>query len=637
MLKAADIPAAEWPQTLLRAALWLPLLLIVYAAYEDILLFLDASYYLYLNLLRQDFALLEPSSRSVQFLQQLPVLGLIWLQVENLDVLKFVAGGWNLFLPLGLTALSYAVLPAQAKHMFVFPLAAYVAGALVSFFPTVTDAPAATAYFWLLLLMLLYTQRWRRSCWLLPLVALPALFLHEAMVFLAPLLMTAAATRWRRTQASGWRVLYVLLLVYFLFATMLALQHIIEPRSVSNRSGFLSMLLSFKWYLWQDGGYNIPAMLSVFGLPLMFLLWLPWRYPALSLPRRHAVLLAVVLTTLYSVFAATLLLLQAQQVIQYSVFAQFAARAHAALVSFPLGIMLLLSCNREDSGQQLYLRAIAVLLLVICVTSCLSHVQGLQRWQAFVQAYRETLQQGQGYISWQQAFSTVPHMYELGSAWTNPLMSLFLSPQGKVTAIIDNRHPQRKVQIFDPCSGQDLPQSVYFDFSTYRQQLQTGVCRGQAQRYATAAEFPALSFTATGRLPGVAASSGWQPSPQAVPDRAGWRMQGGRARLELDRPLPQQFELTLQLATWGRSVGDTLMVRSGGSEASLQLIAGNSQYRLLLSLLQPTAAIEFVLPAWSPDATSASSAAPIEEAVGVALFRLDIDPVRAGSAGSDDS
>lgn len=631
------MPAAEWSQKLLQAALWLPLLLIVYAAHEDIVLFLDATYYLYLNLLRQDFALLEPSSRSVQFLQQLPVLGLIWLQVENLGVLKFVAGGWNLFLPLGLTALSYAVLPAQAKHMYMFPLAAYVAGALVSFFPTVTDAPAATAYFWLLLLMLLYAQHWRRGYWLLPLVALPALFLHEAMVFLGPLLMAAAALRWRRTQLPGWRLLYALLLVYFLCATLLALQHIIEPRSVANRSGFLSMLLSFKWYVWLDGGYNIPAMLSVFGLPLMFLLWLPWRYPACSLPRRQAMLLVVVLTVLYSLLAATLLLLQAQQVIQYSVFAQFAARAHAALVSFPLGIMLLLSCDREHSGQQLYLRAIAVLLLVICVVSCLSHVHGLQRWQAFVQAYREALQQGQGYISWQQAFSTVPHMYELGSAWTNPLVSLFLSPQGKVTAIIDNRKPQQKLQIFDPCSGQDLPQSVYFDFSTYRQQLQSGVCRGQAQRYATAAEFPALSFTATGRLPGVAASSGWQPSPQAVPDRAGWRMQGRQARLELDRPLPQQFTLTLQLAAWGRSAGDTLMVRSGGSEASLQLAAGISQYRLSLRLLQPTAAIEFALPAWSPDAASASSGAQSEETVAVALFGLDIDRLADGSAGSDDS
>jgi len=620
--------SADRLQLVLMAALCLPLLLVLYAGLNDIVLFLDAAYYLYLNLIRQGFALLEPSSRTVQFLQQLPVVVLIWMKVENLAVLKVIAGTWNLLLPLVLTALTYLVLPQQTKQFFVFPLAAYVAGALVSFFPTITDAPAAAAYFWLLLCLVLCAERWRFGHWLTLMVAIPALFLHESMVFLGPILFTAALLRWRSARHSQWRWLCAFLMLWFLLVSVLAMQHIFEPRSVANRSGFLITLLGFKWYVWKAGSYNIAAVLSVYGLSLMFLFWMGWQLTTQTVQRQHAVVGLVMLSVFYMLFASVLLMLQMQGEISYSIFSQFAARAHATLVSFPLGIMLLLSWSRGSDGKLVYVRGIAVLLLVISVATCVSHAHGMQRWNAFLYAYAETLEQRQGYVSWQQAFASVPDMYELGSGWTNPLMSLFLADQGKVNSIIDNHDPQRRIQIFNPCTAEHLPRTKYFDFTAYQENLQVGVCRGQAQQFAApsaAADFARIHFTGTRPAPALAASSGWQSVPESSRGQSGWRMQGTHARLELEQALPQQFDLLLRLAARGPVVGGQLIVRIGATKRQLVLTEGMQQVRMTLRLAAPAAAIEFDLPALISGADQPAPAAVAEQADGIILLELDIE------------
>lgn len=618
-----------WFKVLVFTTLMLPVLLIIYAGVNDIVLYLDAAYYLQQNLVHESFVLVEPSSRSVQVLQQWPVLLAIQLGVDDLQAMKLIAGCWNLLLPLTLTALIYPIIPARSKWLFVFPLAAYVGGSLASFFPTITDAPPASGYFWLLMFMVLYAERLRWGWLATLLLALPAMYLHESLVFLGPLLLIAAAFRLLHPDGAGrlspGRVrtaFYVILIVCFLLATMLALQHIIEPRSVANRSGFLTGLLEFKWYSWHGEKFNTAAILSVYGLPLMFLLWLGSQFAPASFNRHYAPLLIVNLGLLFAVFALVLAVLIANDARLYGVGSQFAARAHATLVSFPLAILLLLSVFRGAVASPLYVRGMAILLVLMSLASCLSHYYGIKRWDQFTDAFQASLGRHQGYVSWSQAFSEVPYMYEFGSAWTNQITSLMLSRHGQVEAIIDNRQGLNLIDVFDPCALAALPASTYFDFSSYRAHVRNGVCRGVAQKFAaplTSATAYRIDFKDTlavmqmAELVGFSYAKPW-----------GRRIEGEQARLLLTQPLPQHFTLRITARSFAPDSGQHVTVAIGKQQARFTLTQDSHDYLIPFHLQQPAATIRFQIPAPTQPADLGSNADRPRQRIG--LIAISIEP-----------
>jgi len=98
-------------------------------------------------------------------------------------------------------------------------------------FALIAEASTAVPYFWLLLFSVLFGPLGRRGRIVVAAMAVPALLLHEATVFLGPLLAAAALVRARGEEGAPARFLY-LLCAWFGLAALVAADFV---RACSHR------------------------------------------------------------------------------------------------------------------------------------------------------------------------------------------------------------------------------------------------------------------------------------------------------------------------------------------------------------------------------------------------------------------
>src|SRR5262249_5403721 len=154
--------------------------------------------------------------------------------------------GLQLF-PVLLTALAWPMLPAGRKHFFVFPLAHYFAGTTGAAFGAIAAGPTAAAIFWLLLFFVLFRMRQSRAIDFGFVLPAGPLALHEAMVFLGPVLALAVLWRAAKAEQRGDRIALVLLAALFVAGAIVHADFIARPRFVGHGAGFLGALLAGGW------------------------------------------------------------------------------------------------------------------------------------------------------------------------------------------------------------------------------------------------------------------------------------------------------------------------------------------------------------------------------------------------------
>ena len=582
---AADIAKVAGGLLILTAAMH------TIAAANFLVLFLDGAYYLFGVINRSDFVSIEPTSQTVQLLQQTPVILALRFGVHDLEALMIIAGLSNLLLPLLLTSSCYWILPNQYKAFFIFPLLHYLFGALASWFPTVTDAPPAAAYFWMLFYLILFRSTTAWSVTLCAVIALPALYLHEALSFLAPFLIIAALWRFKNATSRFLRVLFLLLSGWFVFIGYTQFIAILYPRDIGNRSGFLSQLLEWKWLYWD--GINAAVVLSL--LAAILLLWVfvdNLRDAGRGMLPKTRFVRWVAPFLLGGVMLALLILLLFD-VRWYGLNTQFAARAQATLLTVPLATLVLVSIFKPSIQYAWQDRLYLVLIVVLTLGILGSHSIGLSRWTDYVRDFRSLLQNQAGFIPFDQAVAALPlgrreEFQKISSVWTNPVISYLLSPQRRVATIIGNNPQTIRWQPFEPCDPIQLPKGG-FETTPYLEAIAAQGCAGGApygvRLYGHAQFNQPVNSSFISEITGLYNYESWgcwSDSDQVV--------------FHFKQPLPKQFTLIIGIHAFGPNVGAPIVVTAGVAQAIFTAQARPQTYKLAFTLPVPTDTLVFKVP-----------------------------------------
>ncbi|HXP77901.1 MAG TPA: hypothetical protein VN823_27445 [Stellaceae bacterium] len=436
----------------------------VYAAVELRGLYADGSAFLLRMMESGGFFLANPPRRIAHILQQLPVVLAMRLGVTHAGLLGWLFGLAMHLVPLALVAACYWLSPRGKKAYFLFPLFHYLAGSQAAGFAGIAEAPMASAYFWFLLFLIVFR---RVPPWALALAALPALSLHEAFLFLGPVLALASAWRARSERATGTRVIFRALAVWFVLIAAMQIGYIVTVPDSSSRDSFIGVMLGLGFLIdpsdgFGHGGVNIPALMGIMAAGAVGL--------AGRLERRASVLVAS--------FALLCAMLVAGTAISEGFFApalQFQARGYGAVLSLPLSALFLLSL-RNPAWATLWTRpAVVSIVLVLALGQLGWQALGTWYWSRYIEDFRAVLSTHRGLVSWPEAVAGLPPdrarlLWRLSWYWTNPSLSIVLSPDGKVAALVDNPVPVRW-QPFDPADPDELPAGPLIDTGLYRAAL----------------------------------------------------------------------------------------------------------------------------------------------------------------------
>jgi hypothetical protein len=438
----------------------------IYAAFAWRSLYADGFLYFTEVIVSRSFALTEPARLTVHILQQFPTVLALHLGVAHLETLVVIYGLSLQTLPLVLTVACYPVLPREQKPLFLFPLAHYLFGTMAAAFVPVVEGPVAAAYFWLLLFLVLFGQG-RRVVITVVCLAPPALYLHETTVLLMPILSVAAAVRARAEASRPMRALFWLLAGWFMVIAIVQAGFIIHPRSAERRLDVL-MTARALFGIGNLNGANVPALMSIAAVAAAAAIY--------RLRARGRASWWVVLT--FAAFSAALLVATLVRGESGRLFApglQFAGRNLAVVVSAPLAV-LLLACLRRGAGRSLWLAPpITAVVLILAVGQATWHAIGIHYWSQFTQDFRALLASHQGYVHWREALADLSpaqatRLQRLDWSWTNPLMSIVLSPGGRVGTVIGPLN-ERGWAPFDPMQPDQLPRAPQFDYAAYLRAL----------------------------------------------------------------------------------------------------------------------------------------------------------------------
>ena len=443
----------------------------LYAALELRILYADGSHVLLQMLEKRGFHFIEPSRFYVEFMYMTPVVIAIKLGVDSIPVLIIFYGITIYLLPLLLTSICYFVLPHDKKSFFIFPLLHYLAGTMSSSFGGLLEGPVAAAYFWLLLYLLLF--RFERKVWMVVvLLALPAVFLHEVMFFLAPLLAAVAGWRASQEQQKAGAMRFALLAIWFLVIAAVQIYFIINPRDPANRSFFFQNFIHLRWLVKTSGQVNVPALAGLFAILVSAGIAVIERFVERTILEKVWWLLVIGFAMVsLSMIAVTFV---SEKFI--TVRMQFDARNQAAFISFPLALFAVLSTVHPPMTFLWKRRQNIGVIIILAVTVLTWHVVATHRWKIYLNDFRSILSTSQGLITYKQAYGKVPddrksNFQNMSWRHTNPTLSFLLSPKGRVTAIIAN--PDLGLwEPFDPTNPQSLPRGRFFDSGPYRATLE---------------------------------------------------------------------------------------------------------------------------------------------------------------------
>lgn len=470
---AADPLGAEAARFVHRAgftALVATAAVAMYAALELRPLYADAAYYLQRILEFEDFFLAAPARRTVEWIRQTPVLAAAKFGVTDLRALSFLLSLSFALTPIAITALCWTVLPRERKAFFVFPLLHFFAGTLAGIFSAQQEGAAAAAGFWFILLFLLFRTTNTRAVDISIALSVPIVVLHEAMLFLGPVLAFAAAVRAREAPVRADRIAFVLLALWCLIAAAIQVDFIANPRHAGHGAGYLRDFLKGAWLVGENGSINLSAALGMAGLALVGVLALLQMRDE-SRWRRTGWMLVVG----FGGIAACALVFLAVADRMLDMGPQFRSRNHCLLLSLPLALAALYAYLRPDSFRVSVIRQAAVLCAVMAAAGAAWQIVGVVQWSRSLAVFRSMLSENRGFVEWDEALARLPPerrrlMRLMIHEWVVSPMSIVLSPGGKVSTIVGVTKP-RGFRPFDPLDPEKLPGSRYWDTAPYRATL----------------------------------------------------------------------------------------------------------------------------------------------------------------------
>jgi hypothetical protein len=409
------------------------------------------------------FVLAKPARWAISVLQQAPTLVALKLGMMNLIRLAMLYSATMELLPLAFVAASYLVLPKGKKAFFIFPLIFYLAGAQAAAFEPIAEGPAATAYFWFLLFVIVF--RAKSPVWQMVTLAaaIPAVQSHEVMIFLAPVLAFAALRHAAAEASKRSRLIFRVMAAWFGIVAVAQLDFTLFHSYAENRADLIASMLAMK-FVAAGYGVNVPTVLGILAIVIMAVLC--WLESPTATPWKRRVSWILVCAFAVTCLAAVVGTTQSSYLFQPSL--QFAARDYGAFISLPLAAIFLTYQDRAAALLPWTRGAVVATLACLALGQFGWHAIGLRHWSEFLDKFGEILATHRGMVSVREAEAA--GLKPMSWPFTYPSLSIVLSPNGHVASMIV---PPRDVkwQRFDPANPRELPQSRWFDMSIYRETL----------------------------------------------------------------------------------------------------------------------------------------------------------------------
>jgi hypothetical protein len=449
------------------------LLLNIYASLAQRGLYADGASRLLGIIEHGGFILFETARQSIGALEQGPTVLALKFGVVDLYGLGVIFGLTLQLLPLAFVAACYPALPRQHRILWIFPLVFYLVGAQTAAFAPIAEGATATAYFWLVLILVTCRAQGPHGYVALVALAAPALYAHEVMVLLAPVLAAAAGLRATRERTVPACLGFGLLAAWFLVVAAAQIEFTVHPRDLTNRTSFIADMVEFR-FIADAHGLNVPTVLGLLALAVSSGLCLQQaRWPG---RRPLAAAIVVGFGTLCAAAAVGPLLSD----LLFWPALQFAARYYCAFLSLPLGGAFLICAVRPHFCAIWAKPPVLAVMVVLAVGQFGWQATGTYEWSRLIDGWRTVLSSHRGIIPWQEARRALrPLLPATGNdpvakwavfGWTFPSLSILLAPNGKVASII--AAPSNVGwQPFDPGEPAQLPRSPLLDFSAYRKAL----------------------------------------------------------------------------------------------------------------------------------------------------------------------
>ena len=527
----------------------------VYAALSFCAFYADGAHWFFMMLQSQGFSeFIEPSRRSVFFLQQFPTFIALKFGIKNIWFLSFIYNLTLELLPLLLTIASVLFLPKDKKYYLIFPFIFYFFGVQSSGFAPIGEAATAAAYFWVLFYFILFSELSVRRAIFFFLVSLPVIWLHQVWSFLGVLMIFILLWRIKSIKNIILRLLLNCMVLWYFLIVCLQASWIIAPRDAGNRDGFFSSFVSLDW-LAYPGGVNLPA---AFGLFLIFIILIRTVLSrSFACCKRRWFDQFLLIFTLATVIASLWATIAGINIFMPST--NFHARNHGALLSGPLALLCFLFAAGIISESYLKQSTLKYLLIILASGVLIWQIIGVSFWRSYVTNFQAMLNSGSGYIALEDAMQPLSIVQKKNIntftwPWTNPTMSYLLSKDGVVTTIISNQNILAW-QPFDPANLSSLPHNSYFDTSPYINAV--SVKLGTTFYNLTTNSLPIGMMS----VEGMSYGEGW----------ARW----SNSRLILfkfNSALPSSFNLYLDVSSvYGPNIGKPFVVHVGERKASFEI------------------------------------------------------------------
>jgi hypothetical protein len=392
-------------------------------------LYADGAFHVTQIVGHQSFFFTAPARTIATFLVQAPEVMAVMLGVT---APQLIATGFSVttnVLPGFVFLLCYLVLSRAERWFFVFPAFVYFAGILSAQFASVTEGLVSTAYVWLLFYLLLFGQLSVWGLGLILLLSVGAIVLHEEMSFLGPVLIAAGWLRWRDVKTRPAQLALGLAMLAITIGTAVGTWWALLPHTPQSRTDLISGLVHLQWLFVPALGCNLPAALGLAAGMAIF--------TCILVPRASR---AVILT--FFIISAGLAVASFWERHLTIPWGQYAARDNAALLSFPLMILVLVA-HRLPGVFILPFRPIAAIVMMLGICVSLWHIQATEKWWAFLSHFRSVLASNNGIVPSAALFNPPGTRQEKLSrlmiwSWNNPDLSILALPRRCMTSVIAN-------------------------------------------------------------------------------------------------------------------------------------------------------------------------------------------------------
>lgn len=441
-----------------------------YAAWNSRGLYLDGTFVLYRIAESGWFFLPAPARTTVDLIRQAPIVLLTKYTdlslVHRGQIFSLVMSA----LPALLIVACWFIAPRERKSWILFPLTYLLIGVSPAAFMSQTEASIGTAYFWVLLFLLMFQTRTSISQVLFLALCIPTFQLIEAGCLLTPVLLLVCVLRWRLAEGLGERVFLAVSAALIISITIYQVRWAIWPNVPEDRELFLSGLQHFD-FLSYNGHVNLPFVTGVVAFAALTAVFVV--APAAARSQRLARTSRAIAFgfAVYTLAAIAVAFLVEQSFAPYS---HYHARYFPVLITLILGTVAVW-LHAWVPPERIRMRPeILLILIFLCVAQAAADVAATWRWREYITDLQTRLSTSSGLVSWESTLHTGDARrdfnWRIQHGWYFPIMSIVFAKNGVVRSMIDEP-VGRTFRPVDPEKPDELPKLRGIDYQPYIEAL----------------------------------------------------------------------------------------------------------------------------------------------------------------------